>query len=318
MKGAAARLRIARACAALAAAALFCAPAHDVQTLYGDLQSNDIEVRQDAQEKIETIILKGDYEVFVRGAESPVKAFRAPSMLYLARMEQPAARAALRDLLRVGRRSLIPYNPIRMKPSSEETDSRILAAHLIHQGGGDPGALEALLKGMEGQPADVLAGTCYALGALRDAAGIPFLAAAARGQDIDVVRAAAQALGMFRTSDALQSLKPLTVHPSPEVRGEVLSGLQLQDDPAVVDLLKAMAASDPLPEIRSAAMNQIARFKDASVVPFLIEQLGGRDPANRQSALDALRLLSGQPFGPRPEPWSRWWEETRKQLASRP
>ena len=164
----------------------------------------------------------------------------------------------------------------------------------------------------------MLTGTCYALGALRDAGGIPFLAAAARGQDIEVVRAAAQALGMFRTSDALQGLKPLTAHPSPEVRSEVLSALQLQDDPAVVDLLKAMAASDPLPEIRSAAMTQVARFKDASVVPFLIEQLRGRDPANRQSALDALHLLSGQPFGPRPEPWSRWWEETRKQLASRP
>ena len=318
MKGAAARLRIARACAALAAAALSCAPAHDVQTLYGDLQSNDIEVRQDTQEKIETIIRKGDYEVFVRGAESPVKTYRAPSMLYLARMEQPAARAALRDLLRVGRRSMIPYNPIRMKPSSEETDSRILVAHLIHLNGGDPEALNLLLDGVEGQPAEVLAGTCYALGALRDAGGIPFLAGAARHPDVEVVRAAAQALGVFRAPEAIEALKPLLDHPSLEVRSETLSALQLQEDPAVIDLFKRMAISDPAPEIRSAATIQLARFKDPAAVSFLIEQLKGRDPAGRESALGALRILSGQSFGAHPDQWSRWWDENRKQLPSRP
>ena len=303
--------------AALMAWVLGCAPAYDVQTLYSQLQSNDIEERQDAQETIDRIVRDGNYEVFARGAESPIKTQRAPSIIYLARIEQPQARAALRDLLRVGKRGMIPYNPIRMKPTSEETDSRILVAHLIQERGGDPEAVGALLEGMEGQPPDVLQGTCYALGALRDPKGISFLARATAHQDIEVVRAAVQALGMFRTREALESLKPPLRHPSPEVRSEVLSALELQQDPGTVDLLKTMAASDPSQEIRAAAMGQLGRFKGAATVPFLIAQLTGGDAANRQSALDTLSQMSGQALGPRPEPWRRWWEENQKQLAAR-
>ena len=78
-----------------------------------------------------------------------------------------------------------------------------------------------------------------------------------------------------------------------------------------------MAASDPSPEIRAAAMSQLGRFKGAATIPFLIEQLKSGDPVNRQSALDTLRQMSGQPLGPHPEPWRRWWEANQKQLAAR-
>src|SRR3989442_13944 len=303
--------------AALAVTILGCAPAYDVQTLYDQLQSSDIEERQDAEEKIGRIIRDGDYGVFAKGAKSPIKTHRAPSIIYLAQIDQPKARAALRDLLRAGKRGMIPFNPIRMKPTSEETDSRILVAHLIHENGGDPEAVGALLEGADGQPPDVLAATCYALGALRDPKSIPFLAKATGHQDVEVVRAAVQALGMFRNREALEGLKAPLHHPSPEVRSEVLSALQLQEASDAVELLKTMAASDPSREIRASAMSQLGRFKGAATVPFLIEQLKGKDPANRQSALDTLRQMSGQTFGPRPEPWQHWWAESQKQLAAR-
>ena len=305
--------------AAIAAGALLaCAPAYDLQTLYGQLQSSDLEARQDAAEKIGKIVREGKYDLFVRGATSPVKTDRAPSIIYLSQMTQPEARAALRDLLRVNARTLIPYNPIRMKPSSEEADSRILVAHLIAENGGDPGAVDALVEGMQGQPPDVLAGTCYALGALRDPKGIPFLATAVRHQDVEVVRAAAQALGMFPTSESRTALKSLVGHPSQEVRSEVLSALEIQEDPAVVEILETIASSDPSPELRAAAMGRLGRFKDPSPVPFLIQQLKGKDDTNRRAALDTLRLLSGQSYGPRPEAWTRWWEQNRKSPVARP
>ena len=305
--------------AAIAAGALLvCAPAYDLQALYSQLQSSDLEARQDAAEKIEKIVREGNYDLFVRGATSAVKSDRAPSIIYLSQMTQPKARAALRDLLRIGTRSLIPYNPIRMKPSSEETDSRILVAHLIAESGGDPGAVDALLEGVQGQPPDVLAGTCYALGALRDPKGVPFLSTAVRHQDVEVVRAAVQALGMFPTSEARTALKSLLGHPSLEVRSEVLSALEIQEDPSVVEILETIAASDPSPELRASAMGRLGRFKDPSPVPFLIQQLKGRDDTNRQAALDTLRLLSGQTYGPRPEPWTRWWEQNQKSLVARP
>lgn len=301
---------------ALVATAPGCAPAYDLETLYNQLQNNDIEVRQDAREKLEAIIQEGKFEVFVKGAQGPVRTYRAPAILDLARMEQPAARAALRDLLRQDRRVLIPYNPIRMKPSSEETDSRILVAHLIRQQGGDPEAVKPLLEGAAEQAPEVLMGTCYALGALRDPAGIPFLAIASRHPELEIVRAAAQALSMFSTPEALSALKALIAHPAEEVRSEVLSGLQLHEGVEVAEMLQGMAVSDPAPEIRAAALSQLSRFKEDSVIAFLIERLKTRDEASRQVALNTLRQISGQAFGPNPETWSRWREARRKAIAS--
>jgi HEAT repeat protein len=304
--------------AGIAAIVLRCAPAYDPQTLYSQLQSPDSEVRQDAEEKIDKIVRTGDYQVFVRGAMSPVKTLRAPSLLYLARMTQPDARAALRAFLRVDRRSLIPFNPIRMKPSSEESDSRILVANLIALNGGDPGAVDTLVEGMDGQPSDVLAGTCYALGALRDPKGIPFLRTATGHRDTEVVRAAAQALGMFHGPEVMAGLASLLTHPSEVVRSEVLSALQLQQDPGVADVLEKIATADPSPELRASAISQLSRFKKPSPVPFLIDQLKVQDGTTRQAALDALRQLSGQSYGPHPEQWNRWWQESQKSLAARP
>lgn len=303
--------------ACLGAFVLRCAPAYDVQTLYDQLQSPDEEVRQDAEEKIGKIILTGDYKVFVRGAMSPVKTHRAPSLIYLSRMTQPDARAAMRDFLRVDKRTMLPFNPIRMKPASEESDSRILVANLIALNGGDPEAVDALLAGMDGQPTEVVAGTCYALGALRDPKGIPFLKTSAKSGDTEVVRAATQALGMLHGPEVMAALEALTTHPVMEVRSEVLSALEMQDDPAVMNLLEKMAASDPSQDLRAVAISQLSRFRKPSPIPFLIEQLKVQEGAARQATLDALRQASGQSFGTQPEQWNRWWQESQKSLPAR-
>jgi len=295
-----------------------CAPAYDVETLYGQLQSSDSEVRQDAEEKIARIIRDGRYEVFVRGTQSPQIMHRAPSIVYLSQMKQPEARAALRDLLRVEHRGMLPFNPIRMKPTSEESDSRILVAHLIAQNGGDPQALDLLLQGTDGGPADVRTATCYAVGALHDEKGVPYLTAAVGARETEVVRAAAQALGIFHTKEALEALKGLVTHPSEEVRSEVLSSLQLQEDPSVMGILETIAAKDPSRDLRASALSQLARFKNPSPVPFLIEQLKAKDDVSRQMALESLRLVSGQTYGPRPELWARWWQSSQKPTPAGP
>jgi len=49
----------------------------------------------------------------------------------------------------------------------------------------------------------------------------------------------------------------------------------------------------------------------------LSKQLKTKDEANRQVALDALRQVSGQTYGPRPEEWSRWWQTSQKTSAAR-
>jgi HEAT repeat protein len=293
-----------------------CAPAYDPDKLLADLDSPDLEVRQDTLEAIDRIVRGGNYQVFQRGAESPDKGRRIQAILYLARMDQPEARAALRNLLKVEKRGLLPYNPIRLKPQSEETDSRILVANLIAQQGGDPEAVATLMQGIDDrQSPEVLVGTCLALGALSDPKAIPHLASLSRHQDVGVIRAAVEALGRYPSRETLEILKTLATHPVLEVRSEVLSALALHEGPETLEVVRSIAASDPSPAIRVSAVRQLGRFRDPSLVPFLVERLRDADTATREGALEVLGQITGQSLGPRPESWSRWWAQNEKRLA---
>jgi HEAT repeat protein len=302
--------------AALAVFALTfaCAPERDVETLFRQLRSSDMEARQEATEQLAELVHQGKFDVFVRGLDNPDRLYRAQSMIYLSQIQKPEARAALRELLRVDRRSMLPFNPIRLKPAVEETDSRILVANLLAQTGGDPEALAVLTAGTDGQDAKVLADTCFAIGALHDPKGIPYLATQARHPDTSVVRAAVQALGRFRDRDVLAAVRPLLKHPALEVRMDVLGTLDLQDSPETGKLLEEIGSSDPSPEIRASAIQQLARSRDPSVVPYLIERLGARDEMTKRAAQTVLGTLTGQSLGPRAEAWSRWWERSGKTL----
>jgi HEAT repeat protein len=306
--------------AALVLGLAACAPAHDAESLFTRLRSNDVEVRQDAAEELEAVLKQGDYKVFERGLKSPNRMHQIESITYLARMPQPEARAALRDLLRVGRRTMLPYNPIRLKPQSEETDSRILVAHLIEESGGDPEAAGAIIEGVgEGQPQDVLTGACFALGALRDPKGIPFLVTSSRSRDVEVARAAIQALGQFHDRpEVLEALRAASSHPELVVREDVLSSLDLQGGPGAAELLREISVKDPSATIRATAIERLPRFKDPSLVPFLIDQLKRREEPAASTTLRTLVQLTGQNLGSDPEKWSRWWARSgRQQWATR-
>jgi HEAT repeat protein len=292
-----------------------CAPARDAETLFRQLRSADIEARQEATEQLDDLVRNGRSEVFIKALDNPERLYRAQSMIYLAQIQKPEARTALRELLRLDRRSMLPFNPIRLKPSAEETDSRILVANLLAQTGGDPGALAVLIAGTEGQEAAVLVDTCFAVGALQDPKGIPFLATQVRHPDKGVARAAVQALSRFRGPEVLAAIRPVLQHPSLEVRMDILGTLDLQDAPEAVEMLKTLGASDPAPEVRAGAIQQLARSKDPSVVPYLIERLGARDDQTRRAALTTLASITGQALGPRPDAWARWWQRTGHSAA---
>ncbi len=303
---------------ALAAALMLgagCAPARDAETLFKQLRSADLEARQEATEQLDDLVRQGDYRVFLRGVDSADRIYRAQSIIFLARIDRPEARRALHDLLRIEKRSMLPFNPIRFKPTTEEFDSRILVANLIAQSGGDPEAVGTLTAGADDQSPDVLAATCFALGALHDPKAIPFLAAQARNPQRDVARAAVQALSRFKEPEVIVALRPVIQHPSAEVRGDVLGALDLHEGPEVVEILKTIGASDPSPEIRAAAIGRLTRFRDRSLVPYLIDRLRGRDGAPRAAALAALGSLTGQALGPHPEQWTRWWAQNEKTFA---
>jgi HEAT repeat protein len=304
-----------------AAAALLlgrCAPADDIEKLFADVASSDLEVRQEAADRIDALVQQGRYEVFARGLKSANLNVRAQAMVQLARMPAPGARQTLRDLLARDHRMMLPYNPIRLKPMRELNDSRILAANLIRRGGGDPDAVGVLLQGAEenATPEETV-GTCLALGALHDPKGIAFLDKAAKHPDIDVVRAATQALGQFEDPEALAVLKRLATHQAPEVRADVVSALSSRDSPEVEEILKKVGTEDPSTDLRAAALQGLGRFKDPGMVPWLIARLKDAPPEARPAVAQALNQVTGQSLGPSPESWQRWYARSGAPAAAR-
>jgi hypothetical protein len=285
-----------------------CAPAVDPDTLYASLASTDLEERQDAAEKLEALIQKGDYDVFVRGLKSSTPLNRAQSIMYLGRVNSPEAHKELLALLAIDRRMMLPFNPVRMKPQRDPADSRILVAEIIHRTGGDPEAVRTLLHGAEeNQTSESLVGTCFAVGALRDPAGLAFLDKATRHPEPEVVRAAVQATGQFTQPEALAILERMSTHPSDEVRADVLSAVSSRDDDGARRLVEAMGASDPSPDIRASAYQALTRFKASEVAPYLIDRLKDVPAQARPALLEALGRVTGQSLGAKPEAWQRWW-----------
>jgi len=311
------RLRPAVAALSLVLLAAACAPAQDPDQLFSDLQSTDMEVRQDASQKIDALVDRGDPDPFVRGLKSASLPVRAQSIVQLARMTSPEARRALRELLARDRRMMLPYNPIRLRPMNEPNDSRILVANLIKRGGGDPEAIDVLLKGSEeNQTTDLLTDTCLAVGALGDPKGIPFLAKATLHPDAAVARGAAQALHQFPGPEALAALSRLLDHPDAQVRGEVLSGLTARDEPGVEDLFKRAAERDASPDLRAAAVMALGKYREPELVPWLIGLLKEAPEATRAAIVQVLSQRTGQTLGTNPDAWQRWYARNGRPSGS--
>ncbi len=295
-----------------------CAPAYDTDSLLDGLQDPDLETRQEAGETLEKLVRTGDYKVFVRGLDSPNMLHRAQVIVFLARITKPEGRSALRALLRMDRRMMLPFNPIRMRPANDDSDSRILVAHLIAVTGKDPEAIDVLLEGADqNQPPAMVTATCFAIGALGDPKGLAYLADATRNNDVEVVRAAVQALGHFAGPEALQALKALASHPAPEVRSDVLTAMQERDAPGSVEVLQAIGASDPSSDLRAAAIRGLMmKHGNAALAPYFIERLQKGDPLSRSAAREALEKIAGRNLGPLPAPWTKWWKENQARLTA--
>lgn len=296
-----------------------CAPADDPEKLLQGLTSPDGEVRQESAEKLDAIVQRNDTSVFLRGLDSQDMLVRAQAITFLARMTSPESREALRNLLAGDRRMILPYNPIRLRPEhSEKTDSRILVANLIQRTGGDPKAIEVLLKGAdEGKTIDEIVGTCLAIGALRDPAGIPFLDRASTHPEVEVVRAAVQAMAQFGGPEVVPSLRRLATDSRDEVRADVVVSLSNRADAESRAALMDIGAKDATPDIRIAAWEALSRQPAEDVVPYFIERLRAADAATRPSLVEILGRQTGKALGASPDAWAKYWAAGHPPAAAR-
>lgn len=293
-------------CLALAS----CAPADDVETLFYDLEHPDFEVKIEARERIAQIMREGRYEAFLRGLKSDNLLIRASSIVHLGQMPQPDARRALRSLLAVDRRMMLPYNPVQMAPTEQLTDSRVLVATMFQRTQDDPEAITVLLEGAGvDQESEVVIGTCLAIGALGDTRGVPFLAEASGHHEVEVARAAVEALGHVRGPDALAVLTDRIGHTSRRVRIDVLSALNLWPRSESEDAIRALGSGDAAADIRRTAIEMLALSGDADIVPYLIDRLNDPDQTVRLAASAGLERVTGKALGQDPAAWKSWWSQ---------
>lgn len=286
-----------------------CAPADDPEKLLNGLVSPDAEVREDAAQKLDAVVQRNDASVFLRGLDNPDLLVRAQAITYLARMTSPEARAELRGLLASDKRMMLPYNPIRLRSdSSAKTDSRILVASLIQRTIPDPKAIGVLLEGAEeAKTVEELTGTCLAVGALRDPAGVPFLDRASLHPDAAVVRAAVQAMGQFEGPEVLPSLRRLATDPRDEVRSDVVVTASNRSDPESRSILMQIGAQDTRSELRISAWEALSRQPAEEVVPYFIEQLRAANDETRATLVEILGRRTGRSLGPKPDAWAKYW-----------
>jgi HEAT repeat protein len=295
---------------AVCLALLSCAPADDVEALFYELDHPDYEVKLEARERLSQIMREGRHDAFLRGLNSDNLLIRASSIVYLGQMPQPDARRALRSLLAVDRRMMLPYNPVQMAPTKDLTDSRVLVATMFQRTEDDPEAITVLLEGASvDQESEVVIGTCLAIGALGDTRGVPFLAEASGHHEVDVVRAAVEALGHVRGPEALAVLSERIGHTSRLVRIDVLSALDLWPRSESEDAIRALGSGDAAADIRRTAIEMLAHSGDADIVPYLIDRLNDPDKTVRLAAIAGLERLTGKSLGEDPAAWKSWWSQ---------
>lgn len=159
------------------------------------------------------------------------------------------------------------------------------------------------------------------------------------GADEGFAREFAEASWRLDWSDATGRLKNLLSHESPSVRraallalarfvperaamfcrarlaenaefdGALAEGLGLcgtLDDAALL-----VAHAQSLPQ-ETSALTALGTLGQVRAAPMLMSRLNDAEEPQMQAALDALRLIAGQPVGGdrTPQAWQRWWEQT--------
>ena len=151
-----------------------------------------------------------------------------------------------------------------------------------------------------------------------------------------------QVITQGKWKDTTGVLQLLLADKSWEVRRHVLMALLVGNDPAVAEKVVALC-DDPEVAVRCGALDALTGFKSPLVVPKAIASINHESRQVRQSAFRALTIvrnkaaveplvlrmakeegvlildlaealanLTGKEFGPKPEDWTKWWAEQKK------
>jgi HEAT repeat protein len=291
-----------------------CASEVDVEKLYVQSNSDDYEERVEARKTLNDLVRQGKADPFARGLRSENAETRVQSILYLLAVKNEAAKKALVGELELARRFNVFYNPVRLVPSANPIDSRVMIAHIVFLLGGDPGATEILGRTYGSEPdADARVGTLYALGALEDPKGEPTLRKALKDPEMKVVKAALEGLDHLQAQDVSATLLEGLADSNEKVRANCAAALAGFPGEKTSAALAGALQKDPSEPVRVAAIGSLAYAGGMDAFQIILNTLSSRDssPAMKNRAASALQSLSNQNFGENASLWTRWYERSR-------
>ena len=300
-----------------AALSVSCAPEVDVEKLFVQSNSDDYEERLEARQRLGQLVEKGEVEPFALGLQSRNSQTRVQCILHLLLIKNPESKKALVEELELSRRFNVFYNPIRLIPVSDPSDSRIMVANILWTKGGDPKAAETLAQSYGKEPdVDTRVATVFALGALHDPAAVPTLKKALKDPELRVVKAALEGLNLQQAPGISQSLLEGLSDSSEDVRANTASVLGGFHDPASSEALLQTIHNDPSMKVRLAALGSLSSAGGWSVfAPILGLLKDPRSPAEMKAkAATALQAMTGQDFGVDAARWAGWWEHNKASL----
>lgn len=138
------------------------------------------------------------------------------------------------------------------------------------------------------------------------------LKAAGKGAD-EEAREFIRVLGYIKGDDVTQALQKFAADVQPLVITAALQALGRQNTPGAIEILKARL-DDPRWQIRAAAVEGLAFYRDAKVVELLLDRLEKADGVVQRHYFAALARLFGHSPGTHAAAFRKYWTEKQADI----
>ena len=179
----------------------------------------------------------------------------------------------------------------------------------------DRSAVSPLVSALRDTDAGVRRAALRALAAIGDPNAIPGIRTVLSDTNAGVRETAASALGRLVSTEAASALATMSTDPDWHMRSVAAHSLGgMKDDCAARSLSASL--TDGHWYVRRSAAEALGRLGDRSAVPALAAVLEDEHWSVRSSALAALKAITAEDLGRKPEPWEAWWADEHREAGN--
>jgi HEAT repeat protein len=174
-----------------------------------------------------------------------------------------------------------------------------------------PQALDRLGEPLKDKTPEVRAAALEAVALRRDKSSELILHREAQRSDEDLASTAIALLPAFPSEATRALLAKLAAHYKPAIAIPALEALGEVAAPADLPVFEKALKAKEWPA-RVTAVRALGRMKSKEAIDLLLERLDKEEGRVLGELVDALRALTGKPFGFAPGQWREWWARERE------